>query len=306
MIKQSESKYIFLAGGLGNQLSQLSYALKSSNNLTLKCITQKKSIEYISNDLKITPEINLEYHPRLNCFQEKYVHLWLRAAGSKSVSKRFESVLKILKLFSSLLLPGEISYLRTPELHQGSWQRNAQKSEFLIGYFQDRNFVSKSRVNFVVDSLISEENKKFLSPYVKALEKNVLVVHIRLGDYFTDRRLGIRPASYYENAISLANKLAKPDEIWIFSNDTKFAKSMMRFEPDTIVRWIEDEIKLEAQQILYLLKHARKFVISNSTLSWWGAVLSENPTFVITPSVWYEDEGEQKQLNFPSWHIVTD
>jgi hypothetical protein len=306
LTKKKETNFVYLAGGLGNQLSQLSFAMSQSHNLVLKCVTQKKSFKFVSGNMSISDNVKLEYEPKLNWIQEKYVHLYLREAGKRQTSKNLNLALQIIKQFSLLLLPARISTLSEQELASSKVAGKNRGGKFLVGYFQNKKFLVKNKINSFVDSLLTAEQKKLLEPFIQELQKKVLIVHVRLGDYSVDPRLGIRPPSYYRKAIELAHQLEIIEEIWFFSNDTELAKKVINFDFGTKMRWLEEEITLNASEMLYLIKHATRFVISNSTLSWWGAVLSDKPTFVAAPSVWYENEEEFEQMLFGTWHIVKD
>jgi hypothetical protein len=54
---------------------------------------------------------------------------------------------------------------------------------------------------------------------------------------------------------------------------------------------------------LFLMTLFRRFVISNSTFSWWGAYLARDVDFVIAPDKWFGPEGPQDfdDIYCPEW-----
>lgn len=146
-----------------------------------------------------------------------------------------------------------------------------------IGYFQSlqyfEQYLDDIRSLFTIKTKYSTRKRK--TPYV--------AVHLRLGDYLKIKghRLGddlALPEAYFHNAI--LNHTEDTDDIVIVSDNIEIAKSYL--PPDRNYRF-ENNSEIEDFQILL---NANKVIISNSTFSWWAALLNNNATEIIAPRYW--------------------
>lgn len=135
---------------------------------------------------------------------------------------------------------------------------------------------------------------------------NAVFLHVRGGDYNSElyaRKLfgNICTAEYYNSAISIMNKKLDNPIFWVFTNDKKYAKSILvnmeniYFVSDYVSGLYEDWIDL------LMMSKCNHAIIANSSFSWWGAWLIENEDkVVIAPKKWVN-----KKINFdicdPYW-----
>lgn len=144
-------------------------------------------------------------------------------------------------------------------------------------------------------------------------QTNAVGIHIRRSDSRPNEELyeNICTPEYYRAAVSYI-KERQPDAVYyIFSNEPKWIKGWMR---DLIRSQLTEEMtKEEILEVkkkfvmvqtnteytsyldLLLLEKCRHNIISNSSFSWWGAWLNENPDkIVIAPHPWMNnDQGEE-------------
>jgi hypothetical protein len=96
-------------------------------------------------------------------------------------------------------------------------------------------------------------------------------IHIRRGDYITkysDVYEKLTPSNYYDRA----KDLIKADEYILFSDDKRY-------------RHCADYVEL------FMMSKCNHNIIANSSFSWWGAYLNQNPEKkVIAPAKWYKSE----------------
>jgi hypothetical protein len=178
----------------------------------------------------------------------------------------------------------------------------------------------------VIDGTFQSE--KFFAPVAKVLKKHFgfrfapsekvaalaqeiqacegVAVHFRRGDLVNNPKyqksqapLG---ADYYKRGIDqIRSRIAEPT-FYIFSDDIAYAKES-NLCPDgaVFVDCVEDWNAYDALRLMSLCKH---FIIANSTFSWWGAWLGENPEkIVIHPQPWFADMPENDTLDLcpDSW-----
>jgi hypothetical protein len=131
---------------------------------------------------------------------------------------------------------------------------------------------------------------------LKLFDKKIIGMHVRRGDY-TSKKLTLS-IFYYKQALEILKALVHYDDIIIFSDDYDFCK---RNFPDYIcLSGKKDYLDFE------LMKHCTHNIISNSTFSWWGAILNKNKgKKVIAPKVWVVPKGQEKLYN-PNNHYPED
>jgi len=131
------------------------------------------------------------------------------------------------------------------------------------------------------------------------------LVHIRLGDYRTERRFGNLRNDYYEESLKFIKGHAQLEKIWLFSNEPEEAINFFPTEIHQDIRII-NEATLSSLENLEIMRMCSNYVISNSTYSWWAAFLSleENP-IVIYPYPWFANMKSPKSIAPPNWIPLT-
>ena len=91
---------------------------------------------------------------------------------------------------------------------------------------------------------------------------------------------------YYERAVNFIAREIKNPQFFIFSDDHVWMKKNMKLNfPTTYVDHNKDDKNYEDMRLISLCRHQ---IIANSTFSWWGAWLNDNPNkIVIAPKKWF-------------------
>jgi hypothetical protein len=131
--------------------------------------------------------------------------------------------------------------------------------------------------------------------------RQVVAVHVRLGDYKQEDGFGIPTSEYYECALQMLQAEEPIDEIWLFSNEPSEALSYLPTMYHGLTRIVPD-FNGSAATTLQAMRIADRYVIANSSLSWWGAFLSYSkfPT-VIAPKPWFISSPEPAELIPSHW-----
>ena len=112
---------------------------------------------------------------------------------------------------------------------------------------------------------------------------------------------GLSDMSYYDTGVAHVRQgLSAPHAI-IFSDDTQWARANLKLDiPMTVVDVNGPD---DAHQDLWLMAACKRFVIANSSLSWWGAWLSEAQSkVVVAPRKWFADDKlDTTDLIPPDW-----
>lgn len=185
------------------------------------------------------------------------------------------------------------SRLQLPENFESS------HTYFFQGYWQDVKYYQWLKNNVPGFSLSIKQMPEELSSLKEKIQaaKDSVCIHIRRGDYFTPQNVGIYgvcDAAYYEKALDYMSRKIRDMEVFVFSDDIEWVQTNIKFScPYTIVT------NFDVPQFAYisLMSECKNFIISNSSFSWWGAVLGEQEQgCVICPKRWRKDTMESPAL----------
>lgn len=170
------------------------------------------------------------------------------------------------------------------------------RDEYLIGYWQTERYFRPFRQDIIKafsfpsfeigspNEMLSEELRQMCS----------VAVHIRRGDYLKiSNTSGICTIEYYQKAITQMKKYITPNVFVIFSDDIDWCMehlgTIIGNTDIKFVNWNKGKESYRDMQLMSLCKHN---IIANSSFSWWGAWLNQNPDkIVIAPSRWMNSEG---------------
>lgn len=165
-------------------------------------------------------------------------------------------------------------------------QRNGNK--MYIGYFQTEKYFKDYRNEILKDFELrvemNEQNKEMLQD-IKST--NSVSLHVRRGDYVNLQTIhGLCTLEYYQNAIDyIASKLKEP-HFYLFSDDIPWVKENLKI--DYPCNAVDINSGDNGFFDLELMKNCKHNIIANSSFSWWGAWLNDNPNkIVISPQKWF-------------------
>jgi hypothetical protein len=302
--------HIFLTGGLGNQLFQWAAGISRGNeNLILdfgigRPRLNKQGKPDIS-DFNIEEVGKLGYLEEYNWFFRKFSGYVLRIGMAPT---RLEKFLRFQNLASIAL--GLCLFTRYGKFvkviqatDNGFFQMKKQtRNEYLVGYFQSYRWPELEVVNQRLKSLKLLRQSAKLNQFIEQNSPlDTVMVHVRLGDYKDHQNFGIPSPKYYKQALAELLRFQPFERILLFSNEPD---SAMDYIPSDLLSrvLIAPDFDGSAAETLEAMRHAKSYIIGNSTLSWWGAKLSysANPK-VIAPNPWFKTEPEPKDLIPPDW-----
>lgn len=162
---------------------------------------------------------------------------------------------------------------------------------YLWGLFQSEKHFKKYRKEilrtFRFKNNMSNQNKK-LAKLIQ--NSNSISLHVRRGDYLASSSdQHILSPHYYKVAINYIAERVKNPHFYIFSDDIEWAKENIKLShPHTFVEHNKKDFSYNDMRLMSLCKHN---IIANSTFSWWGAWLNENPDkIVISPDIWLKSD----------------
>jgi hypothetical protein len=100
---------------------------------------------------------------------------------------------------------------------------------------------------------------------------------------------------YYKRAIQIIEAKVSDAHYFLFSDHPEAARSRIPLTDDRITLIYHNQGDENAYADLWLMTQCQHFIIANSTFSWWGAWLADNPQkIVIAP-------GFEKRVGVSSW-----
>jgi hypothetical protein len=153
----------------------------------------------------------------------------------------------------------------------------------LRGYFQNEKYFKNSKSEIYDLFRMEDSRKTYLINKYNNLD-NTYFFHVRRGDYKLECNSmhDVDLTTYYKNCLQL---LPTDSKLLVFSDDIHYCKDMEILKNRNTI-FVENENELNS---LYLMSLCRLGGIAcNSSFSWWGSYLNENPNkFVTFPDKWF-------------------
>lgn len=266
-----------ILGGLGNQLFQYSAARALS--------------------LKTGQKLYLDIESLLG-HKERPYELNIFDVQGKILNKvdLFNFPLSILS-YPLIKLKKHPNYYLEKEFTYNSEVLKIKNSIYLDGYFQSQKYFIEAEGQIRKDLQFKDKLSENEQQYFEKIVKNSAVsLHIRRGDYITNLNANNLMQNlvldYYKNAISFIESKVKNPVFFIFSDDLDWVKSNLSINTEHyFVSGNSGKDSFRDMRLMSLCKHN---IIANSSFSWWGAWLNNNPEkIVIAPQTWFKNN----QLN---------
>ena len=243
---------VFLMGGVGNQLFQISRAksiqLEGQKVILLKLERLKKIIY---------PLIG---HPN----HEDWLNI-LELSKSLNIEIRNPNFYELLKLFNFFFLK-KISLLK--EFDIPLQDRLISKKKFDVGYFQEAHHFKKK----AEDSLIISLKKILMIKKKKFNQKKICTFHLRGGDFFYPKNNKI-----FKRSIDLRHVIQMIKEkkdnfssINIVTNDSFFIKKLTEFKS------FLNFFSFTPKEDFLILIHCNQLYVSQSSFCYWAYLLAKD------------------------------
>lgn len=276
-------KIVKLNGGLGNQMFQYAFACVLKQNFKVNVFFDFEYFEDVKKSNTVTTRFYGLGNFNLNC-DEATQEMLLNVKKPEIVSKnkRF-----IAKKFPRVF---NINYIRTK--NEYAFYKDLLKNPnylYYEGYFQNEKYFKDIKPELLNDFTLKDElddkNKTILKEITKT---NSVSLHVRRGDYITlahaNKIHGLCPIDYYNKAIKYIGSHVDCPHFYLFSDDIAWVKENIKIDyPYTVVDFNGEKDYIDME----LMKNCKHNIIANSSFSWWGAWLNQNPNkIVIAPKHW--------------------
>jgi hypothetical protein len=160
----------------------------------------------------------------------------------------------------------------------------------LEGFWQNEKYFSD------IDEIIRQDFtlKNELSIPALEIDKKIaetesVSIHFRYGDYLfnkkTGKLFGVPDFDYYQTAINKIKSKINNPVFFIFSDDIGLVKKKLQADP---FLYFVSQPGLKDFEELILMSRCKHNIVANSSFSWWGGWLNNNPNkIVIAPKIWF-------------------
>lgn len=190
----------------------------------------------------------------------------------------------------------------------------------LLGYFQSPHYFAQ--VQSTIYQLINLSGKKRdiqnKYPHYFAGDKPIVSMHFRMGDYKSKRYYHpVMNFEYFEGALAhIVTNISSSVDLRVLyfceREDNDFVGGHIRrlqsLHPTVEFQKVDDQIPDYEQ--LMIMSCCSHNIMANSTFSWWGAYLNDNPGKIVCyPSVWfgeyYEHTHNFNDMMLSEWAKIT-
>ena len=268
---------IGLSGGVGNQLSQIAYALYIQSNFDKQVLLDFSKLKRSPHSSKADIIVNLE-----KLFGYNYKASLLDGIFAKKYM--------------------EIQFVDSPSFLEA---KNIRPRK-LTGYFQHFKYGEKVREQIV--SCLNEDLLCAVDKYRVDCNPNAIGVHFRGGDYFMNlehnKKFGVVDLGYFQRAIdficSKRNFERNKIQVDIITDDQNAAELLFKsinLKKNYICSdWYNDFCMIGAYE---------NFIIPNSTFSWWSRFFLDRKEYITTmPNSWSKTLDE-RYFNFKTSRFFT-
>lgn len=269
---------VWIDGGLGNQMFQYALALKlMSLGRQVKLDVTKYAEHHVHNDFELDRVFGISV-PLADLGEIK--RLGYRKAN------HLTEFLKKTPLRKKTIYSHE-SYAFDESVLQ-------MDGYYLEGYWQSEKYFSDIRGKILETYRFPELTTAQQKTYAEQIRGSRSVsVHIRRGDYLDYSYLqNICTLDYYQSAMQyFREKYPQEAEFYIFTNDISWAKEHFQAKDCHFVTGNSGPDSFRDMQLMSLCGDN---IIANSSFSWWGAWLNQNPgKTVIAPERWINSPSDE-------------
>lgn len=279
-----------LAGGLGNNLFQLSAGIAHANKfgkdllvLRPKNLEKKYSHTFDSN---LLGNFNLAHN-------DTSASLGISRFAQRIENRALKSISFISK-FRGIDIPNEVGFSESV--------LNDKDLVELRGYYQSYRY-SEYTENSLGNYLELKYQTDWFRQATEEIQLNseLACIHIRFGDYKNLKsNFGLLSSEYYLNAIEKMNSQLHIKKYWVFTDDLEYARFLLKDIRSNFF-FVDPSEHSSPSESLILMSKFKAHIIGNSTYSWWGSYLSKVSRMTIYPDPWFKNLGLIRDLVPPDW-----
>ena len=271
----NKKTYLYVCGGLGNQLFQYAFAKNLSLRNQSPLILDTKSgflADFRWKNQFILKEFNIKPYQL-----KKNILIFLFYRIYKIFFKK--------KIFTKIFGKSIIDETHLKKFNNKILNFKCKSSVYLMGFFQSEKYFLENK-NIILKDLTPKKKirkKNFILIKNKMVTTNSVAIGCRayenLSKKIVNQMGGVTSIDFYKEAIIKILRQIKNPTFFLFSTLSSNLISISNFldKKKKSFHIITDDKGFNgAVNNLQLLSHCKHHIISNSSFYWWGAYLSQN------------------------------
>jgi len=212
------------------------------------------------------------------------------------------------KIIRRLKSGGKIWQVGEPSASYFDYMGRAPKNTYLIGWWQNEKYFSDIREVLLKEFQSAKPLTKYSQDIIKKIESSSvsISVHVRRGDYVENKHAskfhGLTPLEYYRAAAKYFQGRFPDALCVVLSDDIAWCKQNLKLGKNIV--FVEPQKDRKDFEDLMVMSACDHNIVANSSFSWWGAWLNQNPgKLVVAPKLWFQDEkaNSETEIVSPSW-----
>ncbi len=271
MKKHNKKKiYLFLSGGLGNQLFQYAFA----RNLSIKNKADLIVDAYSGFifDFRYFRSFSLKTK-----IKKKIVFFF----SFFRIFKKFLYKKKLINNFFSRTVINEFPFFT--RFSKKIYNLKINKTIYLFGLFQSDQYFLENKKKIMIELMPSKPKlTNFLTKQKEIIKDDSVIIGFRFFEEASDNSVkmagGVSSIDFYIRSIKLILNKIKNPKFYLFSQSLENLKKNLRNIP-ILNKYFYSFVTPEqgfndGNANLWLMSYSKNFIIPNSTFYWWGAYFS--------------------------------
>ena len=269
---------ISVGGGLGNQMFEYSFYYK------LKKMYPSQIIKLDTNYGFPQAHNGIEVEKIFNLQSEKASYEEVKAVIDKKMVGEYEnifiSLMREIRKKTGLQKKSFLAQHDFTKYYPEFLNLDNEQSYYLFGPFCNSlyfNDIKKEIQQLFIFPQINKQNEKWMD----LIRENICVsIHIRRGDYL-QLNVGTLPNEYYQKAISyFIEKIGSQKIVFLaFTDDVDYVRKNFGWVSNLYL--VEENTGANSYRDMQLMSLCAHNINANSTFSFWGAYLNQNPDKIV-------------------------
>jgi len=171
------------------------------------------------------------------------------------------------------------------------------------GFFQDFRVAEEFIATFGKSAFgLKNESPTLIEMTDQVLEKSVVAIHVRRGDYLNYKNsFGLLTNEYYLASLKLLSEEKEFSDVMIFSDSPELVVDLSK--KIDIQTQVISPSELSTSETMVLMSRCAGLITSNSTFSFWAGMLG-NDLKVVIPDPWFKSNDAwlgSADFKHPSW-----
>ena len=280
---------VYIAAGLANKMFQYAFSRGLMSH----------GLDVFLDQTSFQPEWSFEDI----ALEEVFPNIEIKNAPNNMFSLAYKKdLLSRIYRRMSAFFPNNRYLMERPFIYDELIYKKATSNCIFCGLWQTElyfNFCEKDvRRNFVFTPFQDDQNIQLAE---KMKNENSVAIHIRKGADYLKRNIwdGTCSVEYYNQAINYLKEHVSNPVFYLFTDNPKWVEENLKDIDYKLVDWNPVSGK-QGYRDMQLMSYAKHNIIANSTYSWWGAWLNNNPQkIVVAPKIWFNPKIEKAPYIIP-------